>query len=86
MASCLFCSNTLSSSYSIVSVDDDGVIFKSISNCTWFILPSVDMSFDSVVTRASSGVRARYGFILEIRLSHFIELIWLIFPLDISIL
>ena len=87
MDSGLLCSDTCSSSCNIVSVDDDGVMFKSISNCTWFILPTVDIFCDSSVTRASSGVRARYGFILEMRLLHFVELIWLIiFPPGISIL
>ena len=87
MASGLLCSHTPSSSCNIVSVDDDGVMFKSVSNCTWFILPTVDIFCDSSFTRASSGVRAMYGFNLEMRLLRFVELIWLIiFPPGISIL
>ena len=60
---------------------------KSLMSWTRFIVPIVESLLDWIVTSASSGVRAMYGFVLLILLLHFIELIWLIIlPPGISIL
>ena len=79
-------SKPVCSSCTIVSVEEDGVMNKSLVSWTRFIVPIVESSLDSIVTSASSGVRAMYGFVILILL-HFVEMIWLIiFPPGISIL